>query len=122
VIGVGSAGGGTEEFMSMYAKPLSIIAASALLIATTTLSHAQVRKQENAPGQRMQDKGSVPGEPGAAGHAPGQQMQEQGSRSGQPGASGFAPGQQSPETTGRGGAGEGSMGDRDPERGRGDER
>lgn len=107
--------------MSMYAKPLSIIAASTMLMATTTLGLAQSRTPESSPGQRMQDKGSPPGEPGATGHAPGQ-MQERDSKAGQPGTSGFAPGQQSPETTGRGGAGEGSMGDRDPERGRGDER
>jgi hypothetical protein len=106
----------------MNAKPLSIIVASGLLIAATTLGHAQSRTQENAPGQRMQDSGSVPGQPGASGYAPGQQMQEKGSKSGQPGASGFAPGRQSPDTTGRGGAGQGSMGDRDPERDRGDAR
>jgi len=106
----------------MNAKPLSIAAALGLLIATTTLGHAQSRAQDNAPGQRMQDKGSVPGQPGASGYAPGRQMQEKG-RSGQPGASGFAPGQQSPETTGRGGdADKGSMGDRDPDRDRGDAR
>jgi hypothetical protein len=71
----------------------------------------------------MQDKGSVPGQSGASGYAPGQQMQEKGSKSGQPGASGFAPGQQSPDTTGRGGdADKGSMGDRDPDRDRGDAR
>src|SRR5262245_35930913 len=44
-------------------------------------------------------------------------MQEKGSRLGQPGASGYAPGRQGPETTGRG-----SMGDRDPDRDRGDAR
>jgi hypothetical protein len=102
----------------MNARPLSIIVASGLLIATTTLGHAQSRTQENAPGQRMQDKGSVPGQSGASGDA--QQLQE---KSGQPGASGFAPGQQSPDTTGRGGdADKGSMGDRDPDRDRGDAR
>lgn len=102
----------------MNARPLSIIVASGLLIATTALGHAQSRTQENAPGQRMQDKGSVPGQSDAPGDA--QQLQE---KSGQPGASGFAPGQQSPDTTGRGGdADKGSMGDRDPDRDRGDAR
>jgi hypothetical protein len=43
-------------------------------------------------------------------------MQEKGSRAGEPGASGYAPGHQ-PSTTGRG-----SMGNRDRDRGRGDER
>jgi hypothetical protein len=106
----------------MNAKPISIaIAASCLLIATITLGHAQNRVQENAPGQRMQDSGPVPGQPGASGHAPGQQMLEKGSKSGQPGASGFAPGRQGPDTTG-GGPGQGSMGDRDPDRDRGDAR
>ncbi len=103
----------------MNAKPLSIIAASAVLIAATTFGHAQSRTPENAPGQRMQDSGSMPGQPGASG----QQMQEKGSK---PGASGLAPGRQSPDTTGRGGAGQdnigGSMGDRDPDRDRGDAR
>jgi len=96
----------------MNAKPLTIIVAPCLLIAATTLGYAQGRTQENAPGQRMQDSRSVPG----------QQMQEKGGKSGQPGASGLAPGQQSPDTTGRGGAGQGSMGDRDPDRDRGDAR
>jgi hypothetical protein len=122
-LGVGCSGGGNEELTSMNAKPLSIIAASALLIATATLGHAQSRSRENAPGQRLQDSGSLPGQPGASGNAPGQQMQEKGGR---PGASGFAPGRQSPDTTGRGGAGQdnigGSMGDRDPDRDRGDAR
>ena len=94
----------------MNAKPISIIAASCLLIAMTTLGYAQNRPQENAPDQRMQDSGSAPGQPGASGQAPGQQMQEKGSKSGQPGASGFAPGQQSPDTTGRGDAGTGQHG------------
>jgi hypothetical protein len=44
-------------------------------------------------------------------------MQQKGSRAGEPGASGYAPGHQEPNTTGRG-----SMGGRDPDRGRGDER
>jgi hypothetical protein len=99
----------------MNTKPLSIIAASGLLIAATTLGYAQSPTQENAPGQRMQDSRPMPG-------ATGQQTQEKGSKSGQSGASGFAPGRQSPDTTGRGGAGQGSMGDRDPDRDRGDAR
>jgi hypothetical protein len=111
-----------KEPTNMNARLLSLIAASGLLIATTSLGYAQSRSQENAPGQRMQDRGSVSGQPGASGYAPGQQMQEKGSKSGEPGASGFAPGQQSPDTTGRGGVGQGSMGDRDPDRDRGDAR
>jgi hypothetical protein len=100
--------------MPMNAKLLSIFTAAGLLLGTTALQ-AQSPTQERAPGQRMQDKGSVPGQPGASGYAPGHQMQDKGSKPGQPGASGFAPGQQ--DTTGRG-----SMGDRDPERGRKDAR
>jgi hypothetical protein len=117
-----------KEPTSMNARLLSIIAASGLLIATTSVGHAQSRSQENAPGQRMQDRGSVPAQPGAAADVPGQRMQEKGA--GEPGASGFTPGQQSLDTTGRGGAGQcgvgdsagGSMGDRDPDRDRGDAR
>jgi hypothetical protein len=49
---------------------------------------------------------------------PGQKMQDRGSTSGQSGASGYAAGHQEElSTTGRG-----SMGNRDPDRGRGDER
>ncbi|WP_244607272.1 hypothetical protein [Bosea sp. CS1GBMeth4] len=47
----------------------------------------------NAPGQQMQSKGSVSGEPGASGYAPGHKMQARGSMKGKPGASGYAPGQ-----------------------------
>ena len=76
---------------------LSIVAAAAgLLIGTTALGDAQSLTQDRAPGQRMHEKGSKAGEPGA---------------------SGYAPGRQAPETTGRG-----SMGDRDPDRDRGEAR
>jgi hypothetical protein len=95
-------------------------AAAALLIATA--AHAQSSKSD-APGQRMQDRGSVPGQPGASGYAPGQQMQQRGSKAGEPGASGYAPGHQNPSTSGQGGNMRGgSMGDRDPDRDRGDAR
>ena len=97
---------------------LSIVAAAVgLLIGTTALGYAQSSTPDHAPGQRMQEGGSVPGHPGASGYAPGHEMQEKGSRPGHPGASGYAPGRQTPETTGRG-----SMGDRDPDRDRGDAR
>jgi hypothetical protein len=97
---------------------LVTLAAASVLIATTSLGYAQAPTQNNAPGQRMQDRGLVPGQPGASGYAPGQQMQQKGSKSGEPGASGFAPGRQNQGTTGQGG----SMGDRDPDRDRGDAR
>ena len=83
----------------MLIKPLSIAAAAGLLIATSALALAQ------SSGQRMPDS------------TPGQTMQDRGSVSGQPGASGYAPAHQEPSTTGRG-----SMGDRDPDRDRGDTR
>jgi hypothetical protein len=47
---------------------------------------------ERSPGDRMQDKGSVKGNPGASGYAPGQEMQQKGSVKGTTGASGYAPG------------------------------
>jgi hypothetical protein len=83
----------------MMSKILSIAAATAVLIGTTALGHAQ------SSGQRMPHS------------TPDQKMQDRGSVQGQPGASGYAPGHQEPSTTGRG-----SMGGRDPDRGRGDER
>jgi hypothetical protein len=105
----------------MNGKMVSL-AAAALFIATA--AQAQTSGSPNAaPGQRMQDHGSVPGQPGASGYAPGQQMQQRGSKAGEPGASGFAPGRQNPTTSGQGdGMRGGSMGDRDPDRDRGDSR
>jgi hypothetical protein len=91
----------------MRSRILSIAAAAGLMVGTTAICFAQNSAQEKAPGQRMQDKGSVPGHPGASGYAPGQKMQEKGSKSGQPGASGYAPGQQG-STTGQGSRGTGT--------------
>jgi hypothetical protein len=105
----------------MMSKFLIVAGATGLLIGATALGHAQSsgqRMPESTPGQRMQDKGSAPGQSGASGYAPGQQMQEKGSKPGHPGASGYAPGHQEPSTTGRGG----SMGGRDPDRDRSDAR
>src|SRR5262249_17238683 len=101
----------------MTSKLLIVAAAAGLLIGTTALGYAQSSTQNRTPGPRMPDRGSVPDPPGASGYAPGQRMHEKGSKAGEPGASGYAPGRQAPETTGRG-----SLGDRDPDRGRGDER
>jgi hypothetical protein len=101
----------------MVSKLLIVAAAAGLLTGTTALGYAQSSAQDRAPGERMQERGSVPGHPGASGYAPGQRMHERGSKAGAPGASGYAPGRQAPETTGRG-----SMGDRDPDRDRGDAR
>jgi hypothetical protein len=55
-------------------------------------------QQPTAPGQQLQDKGSVKGSPGASGYAPGQQMQDKGSVKGTTGASGYAPGHQDKST------------------------
>ena len=93
----------------MNRRILSIVAAAGLLIGTSAAAYSQ-SNPSNAPGQRMQDRGSAPGQPGASGYAPGREMQEKGNRTREPGASGFAPGHQD-ETTGRG-----SMGNRDPEK------
>jgi hypothetical protein len=86
----------------MNGKLLSIAAAAGLLIGSTVIGYAQSSTQDRAPGQRMHDKGSVPGEPGASGYSPGNRMQDKGSKPGQLGASGYAPGHQG--TTGQGGA------------------
>jgi len=89
-----------KEPTFMMRKAFSIAAAAGLLIATTAVGHAQSATQRYAPGQRMQEHGSMPGQPGASGYSPGHQMQRKGSKPGHPGASGYAPGQQ-PTTTGR---------------------
>ena len=82
-------------------KILSVAAAAGLLFGAPALCLAQGAAQDSAPGQKMQDKGSVRGQPGASGYAPGQRMQDKGSKPGQPGASGYAPGQQD-STSGQG--------------------
>jgi len=72
---------------------LTIIALSAAaLIASAPAVFAQ-GVSDKAPGQRMQDRGSVKGSPGASGYAPGHVMQRKGSKLGTNGASGYAPGQ-----------------------------
>lgn len=67
---------------------LGIITAASLM--TTTIP--ATAQQKTAPGQQMQDKGSVKGTNGASGYAPGQKMQDKGSVKGTTGASGYAPG------------------------------
>jgi hypothetical protein len=73
-------------------KLATTLLVAASLIAGTAFANAQ-GASNNAPGQKMQDKGSVKGSPGASGYAPGQMMQEKGSVKGTTGASGYAPGQ-----------------------------
>jgi hypothetical protein len=79
---------------------LAIIALSAAaLIASVPTVFAQ-GSSGKAPGQEMQEKGSVKGSPGASGYAPGQEMHAKGSKSGSSGASGYAPGQTSGSSSG----------------------
>jgi hypothetical protein len=72
---------------SMNLKLLATAAAIAALTATTAQA-----QQTTAPGQKMQQRGTVSGSHGASGYAPGQQMHERGSVKGTVGASGYAPG------------------------------
>ena len=79
---------------------LAIIALStAALIASASTVFAQ-GSSGKAPGQEMQEKGSVKGSPGASGYASGQEMHAKGSKNGSPGASGYAPGQTSGSSSG----------------------
>jgi hypothetical protein len=55
-----------KETEPMNGKLLSIAAAAGLLIGSTAIGYPQNSTRDGAPGQRMQDKGSVPGEPGAS--------------------------------------------------------
>ncbi len=64
---------------------------AAAMIAASPAVFAQ-GSATKAPGQQMQENGSVKGSPGASGYAPGQQMQDRGSKPGTNGASGYAPG------------------------------
>jgi hypothetical protein len=80
---------------------LAIIALSATaLIAATPAVFAQGASSK-APGQEMQQKGSVKGSSGASGYAPGQKMHAKGSAKGTHGASGYAPGQTTGSNTKR---------------------
>ena len=74
----------------------TFIAAAVVISAPVAFAQGSSGK---APGQEMQEKGSVSGSPGASGYAPGQEMQKNGSKSGTTGASGYAPGR---STTGSG--------------------
>jgi hypothetical protein len=65
--------------------------ATAAAIAAFGIVGAQAQ-QRTAPGQQMQQKGSVNGTTGASGYTPGHKMQEKGSVKGTVGASGYAPG------------------------------
>ena len=79
----------------MIKTALGIVAAASLM--ATIPAAAQ---QKTAPGQQMQDKGSVKGRTGASGYAPGQKMHDKGSVKGTTGASGYAPGHASDTKSG----------------------
>jgi hypothetical protein len=68
---------------------LTLTTAALILVSPAVFAQGSSSK---APGQEMQDKGSVTGSPGASGYAPGQKMQDKGSKPGTTGASGYAPG------------------------------
>jgi hypothetical protein len=72
-------------------KIIFAVAASGLL-ALGSAGVASAQTGASTPGQKMQQKGSVAGSPGASGYTPGHQMQMKGSKKGHPGASGYAPG------------------------------
>ena len=76
----------------MKTLALKIVTAAALVSISCEAALAQSSTRENTPGDKMQDKGSVKGHPGASGYAPGHLMQEKSSKTGEPGASGYAPG------------------------------
>ena len=77
----------------------AVIALSAAALVASTPAVLAQGSSTKAPGQEMQQKGSVKGSPGASGYAPGQEMQAKGSKKGEPGASGYAPGQTSGSNT-----------------------
>ncbi len=86
---------------------LSLAAAATLVLTSAVAGYAQGAR-EKTPGDQMQDrmqeKGSVKGSPGASGYAPGQLMQEKGSVKGTTGASGYAPGRETTGANVKGGA------------------
>ena len=80
---------------------LTVIALSAAaLIASAPAVFAQ-GSSAKAPGQEMQQKGSVKGTSGASGYAPGREMHARGPKKGTEGASGYAPGQTTGSSTTR---------------------
>ena len=74
---------------------LGLVLTSSAALAQATLNtdvNARTGASANAPGIKMQQKGSVKGTTGASGYAPGHKMQARGSVKGTTGASGYAPG------------------------------
>jgi hypothetical protein len=79
---------------------LKILTASAMVLGSTALVHAQTKPTNPnnlPPGQAMQDNMKPTSSPGASSFTPGHQMKQGNSTS--PGASGYAPGH-APSTTG----------------------
>ena len=74
---------------------LTVVALSAAALIASAPSVFAQGSSAKAPGQEMQEKGSVKGTSGASGYAPGQEMHAKGSKRGTEGASGYAPGQTS---------------------------
>jgi hypothetical protein len=70
----------------------SMIVTAMLLAAFSTSAFAQSSKSDKTPGHLLQEKGPVPGSPGASGYAPGHKMQKKGWVKGTTGASRYAPG------------------------------
>jgi hypothetical protein len=61
-----------QEYFEMN-KLAVAVSTTALLLGSVALGVAQDRDRgasESGPGQQMQEKGSVPGHPGASGYAP----------------------------------------------------
>lgn len=79
-------------------KTFLALAAAAALVGGTTIG--ALAQNTTAPGQQMQEKGSVKGTSGASGYTPGHQMQRKGSVRGTTGASGYAPGHTKDTTRG----------------------
>lgn len=71
--------------------------ATAAVIAAFGVTGAKAQ-QPTAPGQQMQQNGSVRGTTGASGYTPGHKMQEKGSAKGTVGSSGYAPGRAGAKT------------------------
>ncbi|MGE0750686.1 MAG: hypothetical protein AB7K64_08870 [Variibacter sp.] len=84
---------------------IAACSAAGILLGTVSVGWAQNSAAEKTPGHKMQDRGSVKGEPGASGYSPGHKMQDQGSKGGNTGASGYAPGhtKKSPHTESKSG-------------------
>jgi hypothetical protein len=87
-----------KSFIAISAAFSLALASSAALAQATLNTDVRSGASVNAPGVKMQQKGSVKGTTGASGYAPGQKMQARGSVKGTTGASGYAPGRMKSDT------------------------